>query len=118
MPSATPRPPSSPAPTPRKPGRKHGRANGHTPHPSSPDLRELLAGLEAVRDGDFSVRLPSDWTGLEGKIADRFNEIVALNEDMAGELARVGHVVGKEGKTRQRMRVTRTRGAWAGMQAS
>ncbi len=81
-------------------------------------MRELLRGLEAVRDGDFSVRMPADWTGLEGKIADRFNEILMLNQDVASELARVGQVVGREGKTRQRMRVTRTRGAWAAIQTS
>src|SRR5262249_32015389 len=70
------------------------------------------------RNGDFSVRLPLDWTGLEGKIADRFNDIVALNQDMAAELERVGQVVGREGKARQRMHVARTRGAWSEMQAS
>ena len=46
-------------------------------------------GLQAMRDGDFSVRLPGDWTGLEGKIADTFNEIVAANQqDGAGAAAR------------------------------
>ena len=49
--------------------------------------------------GDFSVRLPGDQTGLSGKIADTFNEIVAANERMANQLARVGQVVGREGKT-------------------
>ena len=62
------------------------------------DLRVLLAGLQAMRDGNFSIRLPGDWTGLEGKIADTFNEIVAANQTMAQELQRVGQVVGKEGK--------------------
>src|SRR5262245_66293409 len=68
------------------------------------DLSELLTALQAVRDGDFSVRLPGDWTGLEGKIADTFNEIVAANARIADELERVGTVVGKRGKTRQRVR--------------
>ena len=44
------------------------------------DLRELLRALRAVREGDFSVRLPADWTGMSGKIADTFNDIVATNE--------------------------------------
>jgi two-component system CheB/CheR fusion protein len=39
-------------------------------------LRELLRALDAVRDGDLSARLPTDWLGIEGKIAQRFNEIV------------------------------------------
>ncbi len=85
---------------------------------ATPRLRALLRGLEAARDGDFSVRLPSDWSGLEGKIADRFNDIVASNQELASQLARVGQSVGREGKTTQRMRFARTRGAWGEMQIS
>ena len=33
------------------------------------DLRDILRALQAVRDGDFSARLPGDWQGLGGKIA-------------------------------------------------
>ena len=73
--------------------------------------RALLDALQAVADGDFSVRLPGDWTGVEGKIADCFNDIVAANQKMAKELARVGQAVGREGKTRQRMRFDRSDGA-------
>ena len=68
------------------------------------DREVLLSALQAVADGDFSVRLPGHWTGLDGKIADRFNDIVASNQQMARELARVGEVVGKQGKTQQRVR--------------
>jgi hypothetical protein len=39
-----------------------------------------------MRNGDFSVRLPGSWTGLAGKTADTFNEIVAANQQMAEEL--------------------------------
>jgi len=52
------------------------------------DLRRLLRALQAVRDGDFSVRLAGDQTGLAGKIADTFNEIVTANERLARELER------------------------------
>jgi len=82
------------------------------------ELSELLGALQAVRDGDFSVRLPGDWTGLEGKIADTFNEIVAANARMADELERVGNVVGKRGKTRQRVKFGRVGGAWGEMESS
>ena len=67
-------------------------------------MHELLHALQAMRIGDFSVRLPSDQTGLEGKIADTFNEIVAANERMAQQLEHVGQVVGREGKTRTRVK--------------
>src|SRR3954451_7015207 len=81
-------------------------------------LSELLRALQAVRDGDFSVRLPGDWIGLEGKIADTFNGIVAANARIAGELERVGTVVGKQGKTRQRVKFGSAGGAWGEMETS
>ena len=86
--------------------------------PSHAELSALLSALQAVRDGDFSVRLPGDWTGIEGKIADTFNEIVASNARMASELERVGTVVGKQGQTRQRVKFGRPSGSWGEMEAS
>ena len=64
--------------------------------------RELLAALTALRRGDFSVRLPVEWTGVAGKVADAFNDVIELNERMANELERLSRVVGKEGKITQR----------------
>ncbi|HLH06632.1 MAG TPA: HAMP domain-containing protein, partial [Terriglobales bacterium] len=84
----------------------------------SVDLAAILAGLQTMRNGDFSVRLPGSWTGLGGKIADTFNEIVAANQQMAQELRRVGQTVGKEGKTRERIRLHQPRGAWGDMETS
>ena len=81
----------------------NGHANG-TATIEADHLHELLHALQAMRVGDFSVRLPGDQTGLAGKIADTFNEIVAANERMAQQLEQVGQVVGREGKTRQRVK--------------
>src|SRR5437868_4475158 len=67
-------------------------------------LLRLLAALQAMRAGDFSVRMPGHETGLFGKIADTFNDIVAANEHMAQQLDHVGQVVGRDGKTRTRVR--------------
>src|SRR5450631_3112659 len=61
-------------------------------------LQDLLHALQAMRSGDFSVRMTGDHLGIEGKIADTFNEIVAANQRMAQQLERVGQVVGREGK--------------------
>src|SRR6266699_2937711 len=82
------------------------------------DQRKLLRVLQAVRDGDFSVRLASDRTGLAGKVADTFNEIVASNQRLARELERAGQIVGKDGKTRHRMGSDRRSGAWGAMEGS
>ena len=79
---------------------------------------ELLRALQAMRDGDFSVRLPGDWTGISGKIADTFNEIASANARIADELDRAGHVVGKQGRTRHRVKFDQQRGAWGRMEAS
>src|SRR5687767_10564436 len=83
-----------------------------------PDPGVILHALQALRDGDFSVRLPGHWTGVEGKIADTFNDIASANERMCDELQRLGETVGKKGKTRDRMRFARTSGAWGEMQVS
>jgi HAMP domain-containing protein len=64
------------------------------------------------------VRLPGDWTGIEGKIADTLNAIVASNATIAHELERVGTVVGRQGKTRQRVKFGRSSGAWGQMETS
>jgi HAMP domain-containing protein/CheY-like chemotaxis protein/signal transduction histidine kinase len=86
--------------------------------PDSPNLGELLRALHSMRDGDFSVRLPRHWPGIEGKIADTFNKIVASNGRMASELERVGQVVGKQGKTRQRVKFGHLSGSWGEMETS
>src|ERR1700754_596989 len=81
-------------------------------------IHELLPALQAMRVGDFSVRLSSGRIGLEGKIADTFNEIAAANERMAQQLERVGQRVGKEGQTKQRVRFGLAGGAWGEMESS
>src|SRR5580658_1162285 len=92
-------------------------ANGAGAHESE-DLALILESLQTMRDGNFSVRLPVAWTGLKGKIADTFNDIIAANERMALELRRVGQAVGKEGRTRERTSFQQSRGAWGEMQSS
>src|ERR1700746_1182284 len=79
---------------------------------ASSEMYELLHALQAVRVGDFSVRMAGDKVGIAGKIADTFNEIVAANERMAQQLERVGETVGRQGKTRQRVRFGIGNGAW------
>ena len=93
----------------------NGRSKGTD---DSLDLTVILASLQTMRDGDFTVRLPGTWVGLAGKVADTFNEIVTANQHMAQELRRVGQVVGKHGKTRERTRFHESRGAWGEMEVS
>jgi len=85
---------------------------------SGNELNMVLSSLLTMREGDFSVRLPGTWTGLPGKIADTFNEIVGSNQQIAQELKRIGQVVGKEGKTRERTQFHQPKGAWGEMEVS
>ncbi|HEU4983210.1 MAG TPA: HAMP domain-containing protein [Acidobacteriaceae bacterium] len=85
-------------------------------HSDPAELALILERLQAMRDGDFSVRLPGSWTGVTGKIADSFNEIVRSNQKMARELQRVGQAVGKAGRTRERARFEQAKGAWGEME--
>ena len=82
------------------------------------DLDQLLVALQAMRVGNFSIRLAGNLTGRAGKVADTFNEIVSANERMAEQLEFVGQVVGREGKTRTRVKFGLTNGAWAEMETS
>ncbi len=94
------------------------RKNGQGVDDGDLDLRKLLRALQAVRDGDFSVRLPSDKTGIAGKVADTFNEIVASNQRMAREIEKAGQLVGKDGKTKHRVTIDRRSGSWGAMESS
>ena len=85
---------------------------------SPAELQELLQALRAMRAGDFSVRMGVEHEGLLGKIADTFNDIVASNERMAQQLEGVGQVVGREGKTRHRVKFGLSNGAWGDMESS
>ena len=73
--------------------------------------RHLLKALRAFKRGDFSVRLPADLTGVDGEIAEAFNDVVELNERMTKEFERLGRVVGKEGKIGQRAKLPDATGA-------
>ena len=77
-------------------------SNGHKqveligPQSDTLDTAALLTAMVAVRNGDFAVRLPVTWTGVNGKIADTFNDVVATNERLAQEFERVSRAVGRE----------------------
>ena len=74
------------APLPKKTQRRNRpQTNGNDFNP-----RELLAALMAFKRGDFSARLPEDWVGVPGKIADTFNTVIETNQRMARELERIG----------------------------
>ncbi|WP_188792684.1 HAMP domain-containing protein, partial [Dyella nitratireducens] len=82
------------------------------------DIREILeshhiiAALRRFRRGDFHVRLPEDLQGSDGELAQLFNEVVDLNQQMTAELERLSQMVGKEGKITQRGHLKAATGGW------
>ncbi len=80
--------------------------------PEQIDARILLNVLDAYRKGDFSARMPNDWTGLTGKVADTLNEIIDMAQETTAEFERVSHLVGKQGKVGERIDLPMMRGAW------
>jgi hypothetical protein len=66
------------------------------PTEESLDTTLLLRILTASRRAIFSVRLPLDWAGICGKIADVLNYLIEAHEKMAREFVHVSHAIGKE----------------------
>ncbi|MHA4866325.1 HAMP domain-containing protein [Duganella sp. PWIR1] len=77
------------------------------------DAKVLLSTLMALKKGDFSVRMPSDWVGMAGKIADTLNDIIDTKARMVREVTEVSRVVGREGRLTQRAEMPNTVGGWA-----
>jgi signal transduction histidine kinase/CheY-like chemotaxis protein/HAMP domain-containing protein len=78
------------------------------------DPTVLLTVLAQVKTGDFTARMPLEWTGLAGKVADGFNDVIAANQALEAELGRVSQVVGKQGKLSQRVLLGGTSHGWSG----
>src|SRR5215469_2730012 len=76
-------------------------------------LRLILSAMVSFRDGDFSVRLPVDWAGSEGRIAGAFNQVIGQKQRISEELARLSEMVGKQGRLKQRMALPGALGGWA-----
>jgi HAMP domain-containing protein/signal transduction histidine kinase/CheY-like chemotaxis protein len=78
------------------------------------DLPTLLEALTSLRRGDFTVRLPTNWLGMGGKVGDAFNDVMDQLEGMTDEIDRISRVVGKEGKIKQRATHGGLGGSWGG----
>jgi signal transduction histidine kinase/HAMP domain-containing protein/ActR/RegA family two-component response regulator len=113
-----------PTPLETKDALKPGRRRAASPRrPETPDpytlhlekvLGDLLDGLSAARDGDLRVRLPAEPDDhLAGQLAWAFNGLVERGDMLFGELGRVSQVVGREGRTGERVSIGHTQGAWS-----
>ena len=101
---------------PSKPDRSKAKANRPTQKITKGKddrSRRILAVMVAFRDGNFYVRLPSDWEGIDGRIAAAFNQTVSHEDHLSREMARLSGTVGREGRLKQRMSVPGASGGWA-----
>lgn len=75
-------------------------------------LKLLLDALKAVKQGDFSIRLPIENDGIIAEIARMFNDVVSTNENTANEIIRIRKFVGEEGKLTERASPGSVTGMW------
>ncbi|HLX31018.1 MAG TPA: HAMP domain-containing protein, partial [Casimicrobiaceae bacterium] len=83
------------------------------PLKSAEPITVILDALTALKRGDASIRLPAEWPGALGRVADVFNDVVERNQRMAQELERLSKVVGRQGKLSRRGNVGDVSGFWA-----
>ncbi|RWF62855.1 response regulator [Mesorhizobium sp. M4B.F.Ca.ET.190.01.1.1] len=76
------------------------------------DRRQILNSLKAFRRGDFSVRIDNVYEGIDSDIAEAFNQIVELNDQVTKEFERLSRVVGKDGRIGERGHVRNATGSW------
>ncbi|HMD95365.1 MAG TPA: HAMP domain-containing protein, partial [Trebonia sp.] len=75
-------------------------------------LEQLLAGLTAVRGGDFSTRLAPTGDPLIDEIATVFNGMADQLDLFTSEVTRVAREVGTEGKLGGQAHVPGVSGTW------
>ncbi|HET9080287.1 MAG TPA: HAMP domain-containing protein [Trebonia sp.] len=75
-------------------------------------MQQLLAGLTAVRGGDFSIRLPAGQDPLMNEIADVFNAMNGQLGVFTSEVTRVAREVGTEGQLGGQAEVPAVAGSW------
>ncbi|HXQ58914.1 MAG TPA: hypothetical protein VN799_02415, partial [Acidimicrobiales bacterium] len=82
--------------------------------PDALDGSVLLSVLAQVKRGDFTARMPLEWTGVAGKVADGVNDVIIANQALEVELARVSRVVGEQGRLSQRVVLGGSTQSWSG----
>lgn len=74
--------------------------------------KEMLRVLTQVKNGDFTVRMPIDETGLQGKICDTLNDVIEMNQKMMFEFNKASNIIGKNGELSHRITSPNLKGEW------
>jgi signal transduction histidine kinase/HAMP domain-containing protein len=76
-------------------------------------LKHILSSMAAFRDGDFSIRLPSDWDGIAGQIALAFNQALSYEDQFSRAAASLARSIGRDGRLKERISVPGAIGGWS-----
>ncbi|HUE58420.1 MAG TPA: HAMP domain-containing protein [Acidimicrobiales bacterium] len=76
------------------------------------DIAELAAAVDRLLEGQFSARVPVI-PGPVGDLASKINELAALQEQQALQLARISRLIGREGRMAERLAGSAGGGDWA-----
>src|SRR5664280_3730718 len=79
------------------------------------DGNVLLSVLAQVKRGDFAARMPLEWSGVAGEIAECVNDVIIANQALEVELARVCEAVGKQGNLSERVVLGESIQSWSGI---
>src|ERR1051326_1243330 len=80
--------------------------------------KQMLDALTALKNGDFSVRLPTGQGGTDEEIARTFNELMENLTAFTSELMRVVDETGFQSKLGAQMDMPRLGGTWNKMAAN
>ncbi|MEU8587281.1 HAMP domain-containing protein [Streptomyces sp. NPDC048664] len=72
-----------------------------------------MAAMNALCDGDFTVRVESQPEGVLAEMASVFNQIVARNAHLASELDRVRREMVRQGRLDERLTASPGQGSWS-----
>ena len=59
------------------------------------------------------MRLPDDLAGIDGQICEAFNDLVSLIGNLGDETTELREAIGRDGRTRKRLRRGESRGGWS-----
>ncbi|CAM5529613.1 hypothetical protein SPURM210S_07365 [Streptomyces purpurascens] len=76
------------------------------------ELRPLLAAMNSLCDGDFTVRMGNVPEGIVGELAGAFDQITTRNAHLASELERVRREVVRQGRLDERLAASPGSGGW------
>src|SRR5437667_369656 len=74
------------------------------------ERKDLLRALEAFEEGDFAARAAEGPSG--SPVVRALNNVIGMNQKVAGEVVRVSRAVGKEGRLFERAVLKKARGSW------